>query len=298
MIQITDVTLRDGLQMEAKVPTKDKVALYKELLHCGYQRLEVTSFVHPKWVPQFEDAEALLTEISKIETKTETMAFVPNTKGMERFLKFQIPWATTFVAASETFNKKNVNATIDETLADLKNIVALAKKENRKVRIYVSTVFGCPYEGKIDPKSLLVTLKKVVECEPHEVALSDTIGVALPKEVKEVVDHFAKLYPQKNTALHLHNTYGLAMANIMAGFENGIRLFDGSTGGIGGCPYAKGATGNAASDEIQYVFSRLENAVFNLEATKKVFANLRTLKVPLHSSLSEIESRGGTVYGI
>lgn len=285
--------------MEADLfPLEDKVALYQELSRCGYQRLEVTSFVHPKWVPQFQDAEAFLGEISKQTPAQELMAFVPNTKGMERFLKFSIPWATTFVAASESFNQKNVNASTQETLDDLKNIVALAKKENRKVRIYVSTVFGCPYEGKIDKRHLLGMLEKVAALQPHEVALSDTIGVALPGEIKEVVEAFSKRFPLKSTALHLHNTYGFGLANVAAGYEAGVRSFDGSTGGIGGCPYAKGATGNIASDEVQYFFSRMNETSFQFEEIKKVYARLAKQRISLHSHLAEITQRGGSIYGV
>lgn len=285
--------------MEATlIPIEEKLALYQELSKCGYHRLEVTSFVHPKWVPQFKDAEAFLTEIYKTKPSQELMAFVPNTKGMERFLKFPIEWATTFVAASESFNKKNVNASIDETLEDLKNVVALAKKENRKVRIYVSTVFGCPYEGEIKRQSLMDTLKKVAVLAPHEIALSDTIGVALPNQVKDIVQEFSKIYPVKNTALHMHNTYGMGLANLTAGFESGVRHFDGSTGGIGGCPYAKGATGNTASDEIQYLFSRMGETGIDFNQTKKVYERLKNLNLLLHTHLAEIVNKGGEIYGI
>jgi hydroxymethylglutaryl-CoA lyase len=302
-VHITDVTLRDGLQMEKSIAASLKLALFDKLVACGYDRLEVTSFSHPKWMPQFADSEAfcqLLYQSPKKLPDLEWMAFVPNERGLERLLAYPIPWVSAFVAASETFNQKNVNADIATTLTALKPLVVKAQAAGRKVRLYVSTVFGCPYEGAIDEAKLFTTLNGVAALNPDEIALSDTIGVALPGQVRAIVKKFANTYPIEKTALHLHDTYGLAVAGCEAGFEVGIRRFDGSTGSIGGCPYAKGATGNVAAEELQYLFRRL-GAVPEFRGTE-IQAALETLRTDLgltvKSRLNDIWQRGGTLYGV
>ena len=298
-VKITDVTLRDGLQMEAKVySNQEKYDLFRRLCACGYDRLEVTSFVHPKWIPQFQDAEGFLNRVSQDRDVPELMAFVPNAKGFERLMKFPIPWVSTFVAASETFNQKNINASIDDTVNEIRLLLELTRKEKKFLRVYVSTVFGCPFEGGTDQTKLLYLLKKVAELGPDEVALSDTIGVALPVQVKRIVGEFSKMFPLNKTALHFHNTYGMALANIQAGYEAGVRNFDGSTGGVGGCPYAKGATGNVASDEVMYLFLREgKEHGFDLAATQNVYGQLKRMGIEIQSHIYDITSRGGMLYG-
>ena len=302
-LSFTDVTLRDGLQIESRlIPVAEKLQLFTALAACPYDRYEVTSFVHPKWIPQFADSENFLKALfqSPLSQTKELMAFVPNEKGLERLLEFPIPWATTFIAASNTFNQKNVNQSIDDTVLALDRVVQMAHQAKRKVRIYVSTVFGCPYEGAIPMESLFAVLDKVIALQPDEIALSDTIGVAEPTQVCAVLERFLKKYPADKTALHFHDTYGLAVAGASQAYDLGIRSFDGSTGGIGGCPYAKGATGNVAIESLLYLFFRRgvlpSFPKAQIQAVWKVLAE--TLKLTTHSQLFEIMEKGGALYGI
>lgn len=300
-VQLTDVTLRDGLQMEAgQVSTEAKFALFELLIRCGYSRLEITSFVNPKWVPQFHDAATFAEKVMALKPSVDCMAFVPNQKGLENLLKTSIPWVSAFVATTETFNKKNVNATIEDTLAELKGIVAKARAASRKVRIYLSTVFGCPYEGKVSHQSVLKRFKQVADLEPDEIALGDTIGVAVPDEVAAILTATLEVFPAERTALHFHNTYGLGLTCAQAGYRLGIRKFDGSTGGIGGCPYAKGATGNLATDELAYLFHRQGTlANFKRSETEAVLKHLAgAMQLKVHSHLYDIVSKGAELYGV
>jgi hydroxymethylglutaryl-CoA lyase len=298
---LTDVTLRDGLQAESKVISlEQKLELLELLSHCQFSRLEITSFVNPKWIPQLGDAEKLCEVWFQKNSPQETMAFVPNSKGCDRLLAFPIPWVSCFVAASQTFNQKNVNTSIDETIRDLAAIVTKAKAHGRKVRIYISTVWGCPYEGEI-PLSILESLfQKLGPLEADEIALSDTIGVATPESVKNVLGLSQKHFPLSKTAMHLHNTYGFALANLEAAFECGVRSFDGSLGGVGGCPYAKGATGNVASDDVRNFFYRQKKmASFPKTEIEKTLKFLRTsMGLNLNSALATIQGKGGTWYGL
>jgi len=300
LVQITDVTLRDGLQMERLLPLEDKIALFRHLSSCGYSRIEITSFSHPKWMPQFSDSEGLCKSIFAGGAKLlETMAFVPNEKGLQRLLAFPIPWVSAFVAASETFNQKNVNASIEATLGELQKIVTVAHAEKRKVRIYISTVFGCPFQGDIDQKALYDVFHKVIALGADEIALSDTIGVATPSQVKKIVRYFTKHFPREKTALHLHNTYGMGQSCAVAGLDEGITLFDGSTGSIGGCPYAKGATGNVAAEELAYLFFR-ENRLqeFHRDSLHVTLNFLKDRGMRVQSRILDILEKGGSLYGI
>lgn len=299
----TDVTLRDGLQMETKaIPIEDKFRLFEHLLSLPAQRLEITSFVNPKWIPQLADSQAfceLIFSKKDIAKGKELMAFVPNLKGLERLLAFDIPWASAFIATSETFNKKNVNADIKETVKELGELVKAARAKGRKVRLYVSTVFGCPYEGESTDGQVNAVLKQVAGLNPDEIALSDTIGVAIPDQVRRIVNEFAKHFDIKKTALHLHNTYGLALAAAEAGYQCGVRSFDGTTGGIGGCPYAKGATGNVAIEELQYLFTRMKaGATLKPAALFAATSELERIGIHVHSRLHDIMKKGGTIHAV
>ena len=299
-IVITDVTLRDGLQAEAKfIPWREKIELWHRLRPLPYHRWEVASSINPKWVPQFNENEEFCRELySSPVALPETMAFVPNLKGCERLIAYPIPWVSSFIAASETFNKKNVNASIDDTLLELAKIARLTRAEGRKLRVYVSTVFGCPYEGEITLEKLMGLLKGLVDLNPDEIALSDTIGVAVPPQMRAILYAFQSLYPVQKTALHLHNTYDLALANSQAGYDAGVRIFDGSTGGIGGCPYAKGATGNVASEDLFYLFQRQTGSrPVSPPHLKSCLEYLKdNLGLNLHSAINAIIDKGGTPY--
>lgn len=281
---------------------EQKKALYDRLSQCGWDRLEITSFVHPKWVPQFADAMDFCRFVfdGVTDTQFDRMAFVPNAKGLERLLQFPIGWAAAFVATSESFNKKNVNASVDETLANLQAIIESAHGEGRRVRVYVSTVFGCPYEGEVPLAQLEKVWGRVIDLKPDEIALSDTIGVAVPAQVAQVLERFLPSYDAARTAMHFHDTYGFAVAASQAAFEAGVRQFDGTTGGVGGCPYAKGASGNVAMEKLAYGFFRQgKRSSYPEEAVARVHAHLReSMDVQLYSSLYEIQTRGGELYGI
>jgi hydroxymethylglutaryl-CoA lyase len=301
-IQFTDVTLRDGLQAEAKIiPTEAKVKLFEKLLRCGYSRLEITSFVSPKWIPQFaENDDFCRAVLAKPTPGAQVMAFVPNERGLDRLLAYDIPWVSCFTATSETFNKKNINLTIDQTIDSLAKVVSRAHAAGRKVRLYLSTVFGCPYEGDIHPDRVVAVFKKLSDLNPDEIALGDTIGVATPDRVRDLLKRTSLLFPVVKTALHFHNTYGLALACALTAIDEGVTLFDGSTGGIGGCPYAKGATGNVPLELLAYGFFRSEKmAPFDAGPVFEVCDYLeRDLGLPLHSPLYDIRRRGGTLYGL
>jgi hydroxymethylglutaryl-CoA lyase len=227
------------------------------------------------------------------------MAFVPNEKGLERFLKFPISWASFFTASSETFHQKNVNSTIDEGLKNLEGMIKRIKTERRRSRVYISTVFGCPYEGDISIEKLERILSRIIALEPDEIALSDTIGVASPSRVEKIVKKALAVYPAEKLALHFHNTYGMALSNIATAIDLGIRQFDGATGGIGGCPYAKGASGNVATEEIAYFLNRQgKNNEIEWDGLTKTIRLLNQLGLDLDSRPASVLNKGGTLYGI
>ena len=302
LIKLTDVTLRDGLQSEPTgLDTLQKLALFDSLLECSYHKLEMTSFSHPKWIPQLSDSDVFCTEVFKRKNRpnTELMAFVPNEKGLERFLSFPIRWASLFTAASGTFHLKNINMPLQEGISELKKLTTRLSHEKRAVRIYISTVFGCPYEKDISIEKVSESIKRVVDLGPDEIALSDTLGVASPTQMKKVLEKAITLFPKEKIAVHLHNTYGMALANVQAAFEMGITQFDGSTGGIGGCPYAKGATGNIASEELAYFFQRQKKDV--TVAWNGIEKSIRILAqngLSIQSHLASIFLKGGAWYGI
>ena len=301
-IEFTDVTLRDGLQMESQILKVDqKFRLLQALAACGYDRIELTSFVHPTKMPQFSDSEALCEKVyASKETLPPLMAFVPNEKGVQRLLKYPIPWAACFVSTSEQFNQRNVNATIEQSIDQVRAVVAQVREAKRKVRVYVSTVFGCPYQGKISPDTLSRVLRSVAAMVPDEIALGDTIGVATPDQVRQIVGELAKAFPIGKIALHLHNTYGLATAAAFAGYEMGVMKFDGATGGVGGCPYAKGASGNVASEDLLYAFFRqAARSEFPEAAFQKAIAVLsQEFKMIPQGHLAQIWQKGGSLHGI
>ncbi|NBT58248.1 hydroxymethylglutaryl-CoA lyase [bacterium] len=301
-IQLTDVTLRDGLQSESLIlDSEKKLQLFHALLKCSYSRIEFTSFSHPKWIPQLADSEVLCQSLFQNPDfgRTELMAFVPNEKGLERFLKYPIQWASFFTAVSESFHQKNVNSSIDEGLSQLSGLIETAKKQKRKCRLYVSTVFGCPYEGEMPINKVELILKKVVSMEPDEIALSDTIGVASPDRVRAVIEKALGFFPAEKIALHFHNTYGMALSNIASAMELGVFKFDGATGGVGGCPYAKGASGNVPTEEIAYLYER--NGLRGHIEWKSVIQTIKLMDqfgLHLDSHLASVLKKGGSWYGI
>jgi hydroxymethylglutaryl-CoA lyase len=260
-VTVYEVGPRDGLQNEvANVPTADKLALVGALAAAGIRRIEATSFVSPRWIPQLADAGEVTRALPRISGVSYAV-LVPNAKGLERLLaslradgegRADVE-AAVFLSASETHNRKNINRTIAETLAELEALVPAARAEGLGVRGYVSTVFGCPYEGRIDPARPAEIAGRLVDLGCGQVSLGDTIGVATPADVRRGLERVLRTVPASYLALHMHDTRGTALANVVAGLDAGIGTFDASIGGLGGCPYAPGASGNLATEDLVYL---------------------------------------------
>lgn len=248
-----EVSLRDGLQNEKGfVPTAQKKELLAALCAAGLRRIELTSFVSPKWVPQLADAEELASEVVA-PPGVELSALVPNAKGLERARATRLPEIAVFLSASETHNKKNVNKPIAKTLEVFREIVPPALEAGLRVRAYVSTVWGCPYEGPVDPDRAVAIAAQLVALGCYQVSFGDTIGVGNPKQTRDVLGRALAALTPAQIAVHFHDTRGTALANILASLDLGIRDVDASVGGLGGCPYAPGAAGNVASEDLVYM---------------------------------------------
>ena len=252
-VTIVEVGPRDGLQNEARViPTGAKIAFIDALSAAGLPVIEATSFVDPRWIPQLADADDVLRGIA-YKTGVRYPVLVPNEKGMERALAAGAREVAVFTAASETFNKRNTNATIAQSLERFAPVVALARREKVRVRGYVSTAFGCPYEGRIAPAAVADVACKLVDLGIDEVSIGDTIGVATPNQVVDVCQALEARIDVGRLAMHFHDTRGTALANVVTALELGIAIFDASAGGLGGCPYAPGAAGNLATEDLLYM---------------------------------------------
>ncbi|GAD14070.1 hydroxymethylglutaryl-CoA lyase yngG [Geobacillus kaustophilus GBlys] len=252
-VTIKEVGPRDGLQNEAApIATADKIAWINLLSETGLSYIEVTSFVHPKWIPQLADAVEVAAGIRRKAGVTYA-ALVPNERGLERALAAGIDEVGVFMSASETHNQKNINKTIAATFPVLEAVVKTAKQAGKTVRGYVSTVFGCPYEGAVAVDQVLMVADRLLAMGVDELSLGDTIGVATPKQVEDVLAEVLRRFPAGRIAMHFHDTRGTALANILVSMEMGITTFDSSLGGLGGCPYAPGASGNVATDDLVYM---------------------------------------------
>lgn len=258
MIRIVEVGPRDGLQNEKSIlATDDKFRFISELSECGLKTIEVTSFVKAPAIPQMADAAELFTKI-KNELSGNGVTYpclVPNLKGYETAKSLGVKEIAIFTATSDTFAKKNINATVDESFDRMKEVAAEAKKDGIMVRGYVSTAFGCPYEGTMDVKKLISVTKRLFELGVYEVSVGDTIGVAIPQQVRAYIRAMKNEFPIGKLAMHFHDTRGMAPTNIYVSLEEGITTFDSSAGGLGGCPYAKGATGNVATEDVWYLLN-------------------------------------------
>lgn len=252
-VTICEVGPRDGLQNEKKpVPTEDKLKFIEMLVEANLKRIEATSFVSPEWVPQLSDARELFPKLTQ-KSGARFMALVPNERGLEDAKKAGAKEIAVFVAASETFNKKNINKETSEALKDTERVVKKAKENNMFSRGYVVTSFYCPYEGKIKPSFAADAVKKYLDFGCDEIVFGDTNGRATPKDVEELLDEILKYVSLEKTGMHFHNTYGSAMANILKSLEYGVSMFDASCGGLGGCPYAPGAGGNVATEDVLFM---------------------------------------------
>jgi len=256
-VSIREVGPRDGLQNESKfIPTDEKIQWIDHLSNSGLNYIEITSFVNPTWIPALSDAEYVAKHIKKNPDVTYA-ALVPNTKGLFRALESGIDEVAVFISASETHNKKNINKTISETEIVLSEVVKESISNKKTIRGYISTVFGCPYEGNIDTDQVIRLADSLFEMGINELSLGDTIGIANPVQVKQVLEQLLKRYPADSIAMHFHNTRGTALANALASLEMGISKFDSSLGGLGGCPYAPGASGNLATDDLNYMLTNM-----------------------------------------
>ncbi len=254
-VSVYEVSPRDGLQNEnATVPLSGKLRLIDALVGAGLERIEVTSFVSPKWIPQLADADELVEALRERDKHhARFSALCPNAKGLERAKKAGIEEIAVFMSASETHNKKNINKTIAETLAAFEETIGPAREAGMRVRGYVSTVWGCPYEGKISTSASIPIAKKLYEMGCYQISFGDTIGAGTPRQTHEIMSRAIDQLPMDAIAMHMHDTRGTALANIVVGLELGVRHFDASVGGLGGCPYAPGAAGNVATEDLVYM---------------------------------------------
>jgi hydroxymethylglutaryl-CoA lyase len=254
---IHEVGPRDGLQNEpAPVPTADKIAFVDRLSAAGLRSIEVTAFVSPKWVPQMADAAEVLAGITR-RPGVRYSALVPNLRGLERAVSSSVSDVAVFAAASETFSRRNINQSIDESFETYRAVTGAAIAAGLRVRGYLSTSFGCPYEGEVPIDRVVALTRRFLEIGVYEVAVSDTIGVAHPGQVRQVLSALVAAVPAAQIALHFHDTRGMAVANILAALEFGITTFDSSAGGLGGCPFAPGAKGNVATEQVLYLLHGL-----------------------------------------
>ena len=249
-VTIYEVGPRDGLQNEARqVPTADKIRFIDALVAAGIRNIEITSFVSPKWIPQLADAAEVARGVHR-PSGVRMSALVPNRRGLETAVASGMKEIAVFLSASETHNKKNVNKTIKDTLGAFDDVVPHALAGGLKVRAYVSTVFGCPYEGDVDAERAVELVGQLRDMGVYEVSLGDTIGVANPQQVEDVLGRVLAKHPATSIAVHFHDTQGTALANCLVALTMGITTIDASAGGLGGCPYAPGAAGNLATEDV------------------------------------------------
>jgi hydroxymethylglutaryl-CoA lyase len=247
---IKEMSPRDGLQNEpAILATEQKIALIEALAETGLSYIEATAFVSPKAIPQLADADEVMKKIKKKKGVTYA-ALVPNRKGMERAISSGADEVAVFTAASETFNQKNIRASIEESFQRFSDVFPLARDRGMKVRGYVSTAFVCPYEGEVDPIKASEVILRLLDVGCYEVSIGDTIGKATPESVSRLLDRIVKETTADRLAGHFHDTYGNALSNVLKAMEFGIQTFDTSVGGLGGCPYAPGAGGNLATEKL------------------------------------------------
>lgn len=256
MVRIHEAGARDGLQNEADVvPTATKLELLGRLASAGLRSMDATSFVSPQWIPQLADADELAARLER-RPGVSYMALVPNLAGYERFARAPFDVVAFFASASESHNKSNVNRPIAEHLDRFKPVVERVKADGRLLRCYLSTVCGCPFEGAVPVAQVMRVTKQLLALGADEISFGDTIGVGVPGQVRELVRALAGEISLSRVALHFHDTYGRALANVAVGYEEGVRAFDSSLGGLGGCPYAPGASGNVATEDVVDLFER------------------------------------------
>ena len=256
-IKIVEVGPRDGLQNEKSlVPTAVKIELIERLAACGLPVVEATSFVSPKWVPQLADAAEVLAGLRRREGVVYPV-LVPNLQGLQRAIEAGVEEIAVFTAASDAFTRKNINASIEESLQRLQPVIVHARGQGLRVRGYVSTVLGCPYQGEVAVSEVVRVARRLIDAGCYEISLGDTIGVGTPHRARAMLRACAAEIPMAQLAVHFHDTRGQALANIYACLEEGVRTVDASVAGLGGCPYAAGASGNVATEDLLYLLDGL-----------------------------------------
>jgi hydroxymethylglutaryl-CoA lyase len=256
-VRIVEMGPRDGLQNEKQsIPLSTKLELIARLADAGLREIEATSFVSPKWVPQMADHDALMRALPR-RPGVAYPVLTPNLQGFEAAVAAGADYVAVFAAASEAFSKKNINCSIAESIDRFLPVMAAARERGVKVRGYVSCVIGCPYEGEVAPDRAAAVAQRLADIGCHEVSLGDTIGVGTPASVQRLLEACAKVLPLQRLAGHFHDTYGMGVANVYAAYRFGLRAFDASVAGLGGCPYAKGATGNVATEDVVYLLHGL-----------------------------------------
>lgn len=254
---LLEVGPRDGLQNEVNfVPTKHKIEFINLLSQTGLQHIEATSFVSPKAIPQLADSELVFAEIEK-PLNVHLSALVPNERRMQQAIEMGVKEIAIFTAASESFNQRNIHCSIQESIERFEPVMAIAKANQIWVRAYISCVLGCPYEGEILPKQVLPIAQQLLKLGVNEIDLGDTIGVGTPKQTQNLIDLLKQEISLDLLAMHFHDTYGQAVANIHQALQAGIRRFDSAVAGLGGCPYARGASGNVATEDVLYLMHGL-----------------------------------------
>jgi hydroxymethylglutaryl-CoA lyase len=291
-VKIIEVGPRDGLQNEKQIlDIETKFQFILDLVEAGLNTVELTSFVRADRIPQMADAAELFAKVKshfgKDFSKINFPCLVPNQKGYENSQKVGVSEIALFTATSEEFNKKNINATIDESLARFDQVMESAKADSIPVRGYISTVFGCPYQGETSVDILLKVSEHLLNKGVYEISLGDTIGVAQPAQVSMILERIKKEFKTENFALHFHDTHGRAVANAYEAYRLGFRSFDASAGGLGGCPYAKGATGNVATEDLVEMFN-LMNVETGINLDKLVSASSKVLKMINRESESRV----------
>jgi hydroxymethylglutaryl-CoA lyase len=256
-VGIFEVGPRDGLQNESAILSIEKRAeLIKKLIEAGARDIEVGSFVHPRWVPQMADTDELVRSLEPVEG-VNYWSLIPNMKGMERALEVGVTHAAFFISASDTHNRKNLNKGIEESLHEFEEMFTVAKEHGLTVRAYVSMVFGCPYEGQIDFGRVMDLSGTLLEMGSAMISLGDTVGIGTPMQVRRDCARAIEAYGEDRIALHLHDTRGMGVTNAMVAYDVGMRCFDSSVGGIGGCPFAPGAAGNLGTEDLLYLLDSL-----------------------------------------
>jgi hydroxymethylglutaryl-CoA lyase len=251
-VKIVEVAPRDGLQNEKKeISTVHKIELVKKLADAGLKHIEAGAFVSPKWVPQMAGSADVFAGLKDVDA--EFSALVPNEKGMEAAIEAGVKEVAIFASASERFSQKNINCSIKESFDRFAPVMQMATQHDIKVRGYVSCVNGCPYEGEISPEAVAKVSRALMQMGAYEISLGDTIGVGTPVQTFEMLEAVLGDVPVEKVAVHMHDTYGQAMANILASLDLGVRIIDASVAGLGGCPYAKGASGNVATEDVVYM---------------------------------------------